>query len=238
MTDEALEAATRQVVSSMSGFRLADLVMIGAVVLAPLVALQVSAALEAHRAKRERKEYIFRTLIATRANTLSERHVEALNLIDLYFYHVDPVRSAWRLYMDHLNTPSTAGDQWGERRIELLTALLHTMSTHLGYKFDLVHLRRAVYSPQAHGDSERDWTVIRAGLAQVLSHNMSIPIELTTLPMTEEQVRERDDLHAIIQGVLRGERELAIRVSGGAPETSALAASDERQPPSDDSQRS
>jgi hypothetical protein len=60
--------------------------MIGAVVLAPLFALQINTFLERRRREAERKSWIFKTLMATRASTLAPEHVQALNMIDIEFY--------------------------------------------------------------------------------------------------------------------------------------------------------
>ena len=65
--------------------KLSDVLMIAAVLLAPVVAVQVQKWLEQYRAERERQLRIFKTLMATRATGLSHDHVQALNLIDLEF---------------------------------------------------------------------------------------------------------------------------------------------------------
>ena len=78
-----------------------------AILLAPLVALQISAWLNEIKEVKKRKMDIFRTLMATRAAGLSPQHVEALNRIDVEFYADDKktkkVFDAWKIYHDHLN---------------------------------------------------------------------------------------------------------------------------------------
>jgi len=51
--------------------KLSDLLMIAAVLLAPIVAVQVQKWLEQYRSERERQLTIFKTLMATRATGLS-----------------------------------------------------------------------------------------------------------------------------------------------------------------------
>ena len=63
--------------------KLAEVLMIIAVLLAPVVAVQVQKWLELFREDRARKLWIFKTLMATRAATVSPEHVQALNMIDL-----------------------------------------------------------------------------------------------------------------------------------------------------------
>lgn len=69
----------------MNNVTLTDLVMIVAVVVAPIFAVQVQKWLEIFREQRGRKLWVFKTLMATRAENLSSEHVKALNMIDLEF---------------------------------------------------------------------------------------------------------------------------------------------------------
>jgi hypothetical protein len=85
---------------------LSDGVMVAAVLLAPLVAFQVSIFIEKRRDKRKRKINVFTALMATRAAGLSQKHVEALNLIDIEFYKDKLVTNSWKAYIDHLNDKS------------------------------------------------------------------------------------------------------------------------------------
>jgi hypothetical protein len=66
-----------------SALTMSDWVMVAAVLLAPLTSGLVLWRLQLWREKRERKVWIFRTLMATRAERLSLHHVQALNLIEL-----------------------------------------------------------------------------------------------------------------------------------------------------------
>ncbi|MDE2314976.1 MAG: hypothetical protein KGK06_01085, partial [Xanthomonadaceae bacterium] len=58
---------------------------IAAVLLSPLIAVQVTRYLDNKKEVRERQLWIFKTLMATRASSMSPHHVEALNRIDLEF---------------------------------------------------------------------------------------------------------------------------------------------------------
>ena len=77
---------------------IADGLMIGAVLLAPLVAIQVQKILEGWKEINERKERVFKTLMSTRARRLDHSHVEALNMIDLVFTG-DPVCEKWTEFL-------------------------------------------------------------------------------------------------------------------------------------------
>ena len=80
-----------------------DLLMVLAVLLSPLIAVQVTRYLDNKKEARERQLWIFKTLMATRASSLSPHHVEALNRIDLEFKAQTKkdkdVIEAWKVYL-------------------------------------------------------------------------------------------------------------------------------------------
>src|ERR671922_1320544 len=67
------------------GLTINEWLTLAAIVVAPLVALQVSQRLERQRAKRDRRLIIFRALMANRSSALAPDHVQALNMIDIEF---------------------------------------------------------------------------------------------------------------------------------------------------------
>jgi len=80
-----------------------DIIMIFAVFLGPIFAVRIQNYIETKRESRNRKLYIFHTLMSTRATTLSQNHVTALNMIDIAFYSDKEVIDAWKIYYDHLS---------------------------------------------------------------------------------------------------------------------------------------
>ena len=104
-----------------------DIIMIFAVFLGPIFAVQIQKHLEIKRESRNRKLYIFHTLMSTRATTLSQNHVTALNMIDIDFYNNKKVIDAWRIYYDHLNSQSSNENiiAWSEKCVELLGRVEH-----------------------------------------------------------------------------------------------------------------
>ena len=103
-------------ISMLEQIKISEWIMVGAVSVAPLLAVQVQKYLEILRERRSRKVNVFQTLMATRAARVSAAHVQALNMIDIEFYgrrifwFVFRTRSekgileAWKIYLDHLNT--------------------------------------------------------------------------------------------------------------------------------------
>lgn len=165
---------------------IADGLIILATLSGPIIAVQVTRYLDDKREERGRKLAIFKTLMATRAYTVSNAHVEALNRIDLEFSSkIESERdviSKWKEYLDLLGDKSISPDQWGVRRIDLLVELLSAMGKSLGYKFDKVHIKNATYSPLAHGKLEEEQQAIRAKTIEILEGTRSLSIKVQNLP--------------------------------------------------------
>ena len=60
-----------------------------AIVFATILAVQAQKYLEKGGEIKQRRAWLFRTLMATRATTLSPAHVEALNAVPIEFYGKD-----------------------------------------------------------------------------------------------------------------------------------------------------
>jgi hypothetical protein len=148
------------------------------IVLAPLVAVQVSEFINRRREGRSRRLWIFRTLMATRASRLAPDHVQALNMIDIEFYgdrRFRAILTAWKAYLNHLNT-KTPPDVWLSRGNDLFFELLFEMARGLGFTIDKTDLRSTSYLPTAHGRVEDELARIRTGLLEVLDGQRAIPI--------------------------------------------------------------
>jgi hypothetical protein len=199
--------------------KLAEVLTIIAVLLAPVVAVQVQKWLELFREDRARKLWIFKTLMATRAATVSPEHVQALNMIDLEFRgtRYRPVTAAWKTYLDHLGSYPKDDEKrqavWGERRVDLLTTLLLAMGHALGYEFDDVHVKKGIYAPEAHGQIENENILIRRGLLRLLYGDAEIKMKVTSFPVSNEALAEQKALRDAIQQLLDGKRSLPVAVS-------------------------
>lgn len=162
------------------GIPLRDIFTILAIFAGPVVAVQLTRYLDRKKESKERKLQIFKTLMATRAYTVSWGHVEALNQIDLEFNRNDiqekAVLDAWKSYLDLLGDKSISPEQWSEKRVDLLVELLHKMAVVLGYDFDKVHIKNSSYSPSVHGDIEEEQRKIRQGVIEILEGRCSLPV--------------------------------------------------------------
>ena len=165
---------------------IADGLMILAVILGPIVAVQLTRFLDDRKGARARKVDIFKTLMATREYLVSWEHVEALNRIDLEFNgkraKEKAVVNAWRKYHDWLGRRGEVPDeQWLDKRRDLLVELLHQMAKMLKYDFDETHIKNSSYSPLAHATAENEQIVIRQWLAGVIRSESAIPMKVTNL---------------------------------------------------------
>lgn len=175
---------------------ISDWIMILAVFSGPIVAVQLTKYLDSKKEKRQRKLDIFKTLMATRAYTMSWDHVITLNHIDLEFERSNEkekaVIEAWKQYHDHLGDKSVTGEQWGTKRVELLVELLHKMAIVLDYDFDKTHIKNSSYAPMGHGNIEIQQENIRAGLIDILEGKRVLPMHITNLP-TEDSKQSQTD---------------------------------------------
>ncbi|MBW2341920.1 MAG: hypothetical protein JRF50_16505 [Deltaproteobacteria bacterium] len=170
---------------------ISDWLVISAVLVGPILAVQVQKGIESLREIKLRKLKVFKTLMATRGTTLSPTHVEALNMIDLEFSasksKEKKVIDAWKIYRDHLyslkidrSDPNynVKLDGWTERSNELLAELLYEMAQSVGYDFDKVHLKKGSYTPQGHADVEFEQNLIRRSFVELFMGNRAFPVQI------------------------------------------------------------
>ena len=164
-----------------------DGLMVLAVLVSPFLAVFVQRIIEEHKEKRGQKLWVFRTLMATRANKISPEHVQALNSIDLFFDKEGSEKEIiekWEEYLDHLalqlheNDPDYKAklDSWTQKGNDLFAELMSLMGKKVGYHFDKVKLKKGIYSPKGHGDIESDIFIIRKGIVDIFAGKAGLPI--------------------------------------------------------------
>jgi hypothetical protein len=165
--------------------KLTDVIMIFAVLFGPLIGIQVQKWIEKRDYKRQRREFIFRTLMATRRTTIAVEHVQALNLIDVDFYGKDEkskaVLSSWKAYHAHLSNHEMSSRDyvgWLQKTSEKLFDLLEKMAIALGFEIDRTHLESVAYLPEAHGRSEEQKREILDNVNLLLKGKINIPVRL------------------------------------------------------------
>jgi len=150
-----------------------------AVLVSPLVALQVQKYLDGRHESYNRKLTIFKNLMMYRVTPLSPGYVQSLNLVDLEFNgnneNEKAIRERWRILLDHYNNYSAATDPVEKARA-LSIELLKAMSKYFKYDFDEVYLKRGAYYPKFFSDVEEEQHALRRKLLEVLDGNRRLPI--------------------------------------------------------------
>jgi hypothetical protein len=150
-----------------------DVVLGIAVVIAtfagPIFAVLMTRHIDKVRLMRERRENIFRTLMATRRTLISPEKAVALNMVEIEFYGIQSVQEAHREVMAHINAPRPLPDNWGDRHRALLTRLLSEIAQVLGYKLQQLDVLEGGYYPQGLADMEVEQQAVRRALIEVLS---------------------------------------------------------------------
>jgi hypothetical protein len=197
-----------------------DSFLIIATLAGPILAVQAQKWIERVRGKGERKFRVFQTLMMTRAQRAgSIEHVQALNLIDLYFdgkgKDDKAVREAWAVYFDHLNQPIAGAPAEQQKAhdgksIDLLARLLQTISKSLRYDFGEVQLKRGAYFPQAHADENLARMVIRDSLVKILSGERPIPMSVVHFPVSDEALAVQKQVQVALLKTLSGEVPIKI----------------------------
>ena len=165
------------------GIEVKDWLTCAAIIIGPIIAVQLQKFIERISATKERRLRLFKTLMATRGERVSRDHVQALNMIYIEFEGEQNVTGKWKEYNAHLNDKSYATfDAWFKKGDEFFTELLFAMSELLGYKFDKVQLKNDTYRPEAHVNLENSQLAVLEGLAKILNNEKSLQMEITKIP--------------------------------------------------------
>ena len=182
------------------GMAISNWIMIVAVIIGPIAAVQIQKFLETQKEAKERRIKVFKDLMSTRAARLTYNHVAALNLVGLEFYgkEYSKVTSSWNIYLDHLSSfpydDESLVNLWTEKRNDLISELLYEMGISLGFEFDKVHIKKAGYTPQGYTDQENDHTFIRKATIEVLNGTRPIPLKIVSIPGDPDMIEAQKEL--------------------------------------------
>ncbi len=155
------------------GISLESWLTIAAIVVGPILALYFQRLLDSIREKHNRQLRVFRELMITRSQRLSQRHVEALNAVLLEFKNKGKdknILAAWKVYLDHLGTDSTKDARaWTRRAAELFLEIIYEMSKRVGFKIEKLRIENEIYLPQLFNIIETEQTALRKELLEVLN---------------------------------------------------------------------
>ncbi len=195
-------------------FKLGDIAIVIATMVGPVLAVQAQKWIERSREKKQRQIWIFRTLMATRATSLSPAHVEALNAVPIEFYgnsrHLKEIVDSWKAYLDYLSQENVPPEVWAQKRFDLFVELLHKMASFLGYNFNQVEISREVYSPKAHAQIQNEQDIIRQGVAKLFRGEIALPMDVKGIPVDPQFVQNQNELHKRLLDWLAGERTVKV----------------------------
>lgn len=200
-----------------------DIAIVLAMLLSPFLAVHIQRRLDEAKEVKERRMWIFRVLMATRAARLSPNHVEALNSVPIEFYgnseSLQGITDKWKSYIDHMGATVGEGgmsqEVWNKTCNDLFFDLLHLMSKFLGYKFNLVELSKEVYSPKGHHWIESDQEIIRRGLAKMFTGDFSIPMDVRSFPVDNNALIEQEQIRKATLKWLAGDSAVGIEIKKG-----------------------
>lgn len=119
---------------------------------ASLIAIESQEEKAQKRSALDRKFNVFYSLMQTRADRLSYRHIEALNMIDMEFKESDDVTYAWNAYFDHLCKNKANSEIETkiieEKRNELFVNLMYEMSKFLNFNHTKLDIQNKIYTPE------------------------------------------------------------------------------------------
>jgi hypothetical protein len=188
-----------------------NVLIIAATLLGPVFAVQAQKWIERSREERQRKIRLFETLMSTRGDNLSFDHKRALNMIDIVFSDTKSVTDAWHNYLDTLITQANETNYMvvGPERERKLIELLKEMGNNLGYDLNELTLKRGYYTPEAHGNFEREHEEIRKKLIGVLNGN-PINMAVTSFAVDKDALQAQINLQQKLASAISDDGELKV----------------------------
>lgn len=128
--------------------------------------------------------------MATRGEPTSLEHVKALNMIDLEFYDDKSVSEPWEVYRKHLNLVLIQEENetreqynqklsdWGNKKDDLFTDMLYSMSQLFKFNFDKKALKEIAYLPRAYESTNIQYNKIKEGVIKLLQGESVLKVQL------------------------------------------------------------
>jgi hypothetical protein len=152
------------------------------------------------KARKEKRETIFRTLMSTRGFKIHPTHVDALCQVEIEWRRAGDakVKSAWKAYSHHLNTTapqpvgSPANSQWCHKLDDLFADLAVALSESIGSTFDKTDVKVGAYGPTVWWEIEEEWRKIRKGVINVLESGkgLAVPVLVSYDEFVQHQLSE------------------------------------------------
>jgi len=164
--------------------KVTDLVIILATVAGPILAVWASDYRAQNKVARDRREWIFRTLMSTRNARADHSHVTAINHIEFAFpkREFPEIEDARSLYRKHLRKPDYMSEDAGIRKTweikanDLFATLLQSMGATLGLPFAKSDIEEESYIPDSHYLQELQRRQIQKFILEVLDSGRPINV--------------------------------------------------------------
>jgi hypothetical protein len=160
----------------------AEWLTLAAIILGPILAVATQLWMQARKAKRDAKHWVFSTLMSYRAMIVNPNFVQAFNLIDVVFYKNAEVRKKRKEFMDIAISASgrTLTPQEIDKLKDLVAEILSKMGSELRYKFDHTQIKDTGYYPDAFDRLDTTELALREKGLAVLEGKASISVVVKT----------------------------------------------------------
>ncbi len=105
--------------------------------------------------------------MSSRAVWISDRHVEALNSIDVVFAEDTNICTLWKKVLEHAGTDKTTPG-WADNFDTLRADLYQAIGNKLGYRYTTEYIKRGIYLPEQHLNIIVNQNRVLDGLASAL----------------------------------------------------------------------
>lgn len=164
-----------------------SVIVIISALLSGILATIITILVQKYSEKRKSKINIFETLMAHRYLISDKENVEALNKIDVVFYHHKKVKEAWAKFKTDSNNLTKQPDQI-TNVLDSYLKLLELMADAVGYKKISWDEIKTYYYPIGLSSKINEETLLRQGMLQQMKQSN------TSITSNDFQRRQKEDI--------------------------------------------
>lgn len=153
-----------------------------AIISGPIMAVIITRISDSYREKKRRRWEVFRSLMRSRGQQLSEDFVGSINLIGVEFHDCSDIIDAKVEYLAHLcsdfPTEEPARSSFFMEGDRKHAVLIKRIAKRLGVDIDGLDIAKGVYSPVGWAERENELTKIRKLAVGVLEGDIMLPVKV------------------------------------------------------------